>query len=87
LERRLKFPNSLAKMPETHIAEWAAANHVAMDNLYATELREGGTMALGAGVPAVAHDLLNALPIEQWQQEKERYVYETWVREAKRRLR
>lgn len=86
LEKRLSFPNSLAAMAETHISEWAAANHVAMDNQYATELREGGTMALGTGVPGVAHDLLNALPPEQWLRDKDKYVYETWLRDARKRV-
>src|SRR5262249_50393273 len=85
LEKRLHFPMWKAE-GETHVSEWAAKNHVAMDNLYATELREGGTMALGTGVPGVAHDLLDALPREKWETEKEKYVYETWVREAKARL-
>jgi dienelactone hydrolase len=84
LEKQLDFPDwtveSIAKMPETHISEWAAKNHVAMEAQYATELREGGTMALGAGVPGVAHDQLNA--VRDWEQQKAKYVYETWVREA-----
>jgi dienelactone hydrolase len=85
LEKRMHFP--LWKPEgETHISEWAEKNHVAMDKLYATELREGGTIALGSGVPGVAHDLLDALPREKWEAEKEKYVYETWVREAKARL-
>jgi dienelactone hydrolase len=90
LAQKLGFANwtadAIAKMPETHISEWAAANHVAMDSQYATELREGGTMALGSGVPGVAHELLNALPPERWQKEKEKYVYETWVKEARARV-
>jgi hypothetical protein len=90
LENRLDFPNwtadSIAKMPETHISEWAGKNGVTMDKLYATELREGGTRALGTGIPAVAHDRLNALPAEHWEREKDKYVYETWVREARARL-
>ena len=90
LQARLHFPNwtaeSMAKMPETHILEWAAKNGVFIDKLYATELREGGTRALGTGIPAVAHDSLNALPLAQWQRDQDRYVYETWVREAKARL-
>jgi dienelactone hydrolase len=85
LEKHLHFPMWKAE-GETHISVWAAKNHVAMDTLYATELREGGTMALGTGVPGVAHDLLDALPREKWETEKEKYVYETWVREAKARL-
>jgi len=43
--------------------------------------------ALGAGIPAVAHDFLNSLPLDRWEREKDKYVYETWLREAKRQLR
>jgi hypothetical protein len=90
LERRLDFPNwtaeSIAKMPETHISEWAEKNGVAIDKLFSTELREGGTRALGTGVPAIPHDQLNSLPTDRWEREKDRYVYETWVREAQKRL-
>jgi hypothetical protein len=86
LHERLRFPNwtatGIAAMPETHILEWAEKNHVAMNRLYATELREGGTRALGAGLPAVPHDDMNALPLETWQREKEKYVYESWLKEA-----
>jgi hypothetical protein len=42
---------------------------------------------LGAGIPAVAHDFLNSLPLDRWEREKDKYVYETWLREAKRQLR
>jgi dienelactone hydrolase len=86
LNRRLEFPRwtpeKIARMPETHISEWAAANSVFIDRAYATELREGGTMALGDGVPAVARELLNALPAERWEQDRDRYVYESWVKSA-----
>jgi dienelactone hydrolase len=84
LEQQLGFPFWTASSAETHISEWAAKNHVAMDKQYATELREGGTMALGADVPGVAHDLLNALPEDVWRRDKEKYVYESWVRAASR---
>jgi dienelactone hydrolase len=86
LQKRLHFPNwtpeSVARMPETHISEWAQKGGVPIDNAYATELREGGTRALGAGVPPVPHDDLNALPPGQWQREKDKYVYETWLKNA-----
>jgi len=65
--------------------DWAARNNVFIDRLYATELREGGTRALGADVPAVPHDEMNALPLELWNRVKDQYVYETWVKEAKAR--
>jgi hypothetical protein len=90
LEKHLGFPNwtpeSIAGMRETHISEWAEKNHVAIDKLYATELREGGTRALGTGIPAVAHDLLNSLPLDRWERDKDKYVYETWLKEARARL-
>ena len=90
LEKRLAFPNwmaeSVARMPETHILEWAEKNGVAMDKAYATESREGGTRALGTDIPAVPHDLLNALPEDRWQRDQGQYVYETWVTAAKARV-
>jgi beta-galactosidase len=87
LAQRLHFPywtaGAIANMPTTHISEWAARNHVAIDRLYATELREGGTDALGAAIPAVPHDLLEALPRDRWERDKDKYVYETWVTNAR----
>ena len=50
-------------MPETHILEWAEKGGVFIDKPYATELREGGTRALGTDIPAVPHDEMNALPL------------------------
>jgi hypothetical protein len=82
LGKTLGLTAAFAAMPETHISEWAAANHVAMDRQYASEVREGGTMAVGTGVPGVSHDLLDALPRAKWEAEKSKYVYESWVREA-----
>jgi dienelactone hydrolase len=91
LQKRLHFPNwtpeSVARMPETHILEWAQKGGVPIDKAYATDLREGGTRALGAGVPTVPHDDLNALPLGQWQREKGKYVYETWLKNAQALLR
>jgi len=91
LEQKLHFPNwtaaSIAKMPETHISEWAQRNNVSMDRLYATELREGGTHALGSGIPGVPRESLHALPADQWEREKEQFVYETWIDRAKAQLR
>jgi dienelactone hydrolase len=87
LEQHLKFPNwtadSVARMPETRISEWAEQNHVFMEKAYATEIREGGTRALGSGIPGVPRDALNALPLERWEREKDLYIYEAWLRNAK----
>ena len=90
LERHLNFPNwtagSIAGMPETHILEWVRNRDVVIDKPYATELREGGTRALGANFPIVPHDDMNALPKDRWERDKDKYVYETWLREATSRL-
>jgi len=37
-----------------------------MDKAYADEHREGGTIALGKDIPAIAYDKLNVLPISEW---------------------
>jgi dienelactone hydrolase len=86
LGRKLHFPHPVDDLPETHILEWAGANHVEMDKQYATELREGGTMALGSGFPGIPHAALNSLPVEKWERDKEKYVYESWVKNAKARV-
>ncbi|HEV2444750.1 MAG TPA: prolyl oligopeptidase family serine peptidase [Candidatus Sulfopaludibacter sp.] len=82
LEQRLHFAQPVDRLGETHISEWAARNNVYIDRQYASELREGGTHALGAGIPAVPHDDMNALPRERWEQDKEKYVYESWLKAA-----
>lgn len=47
LELRLDFPNwteaTLPAQPATHISEWVARTGYAVDKIYATEEREGGT--------------------------------------------
>jgi dienelactone hydrolase len=90
LHEHLEFPNwtkeAIEKMPETHILEWAPAHNVTMDKMYFTESREGGTRALGAEIPAVPHDELNALPSDRWERDKDRYIYEGWLKAAKESL-
>ena len=90
LEKQLDFPNwdgpSIQKMAETHISEWAKAQAVEMDERYATEQREGGTQALGTGVPGLSREQLSVLNFQEWQREKERFLYESWVAAARRAM-
>jgi hypothetical protein len=37
-------------------------------------------------MPAVARELVNALPEGRWQRDKDQYVYETWVTAARARV-
>jgi hypothetical protein len=90
LEDKLNFPNwtkgSIQAMPETHVSEWAARNHVDVSSLK-NERGEGGTMALGTDIPAINHGLLHALPDSVWNTQRDRYLYETWVAHAKAAIR
>jgi dienelactone hydrolase len=84
LNAQLHFPNWAAvSKDETHISQWAQQLGVPMDKQYATELREGGTVALGKNVPYLQHDLLNAVPEKEWQSENEKFVLETWWKRAR----
>lgn len=90
LQRQLKFPNwteaAIERMPETHISEWAQAHDAPMDPLYSNEQREGGARALGTGIPVPTREELNAVEPGEWRRDQERYVIETWIREAKSRI-
>lgn len=90
LQRQLHFPNwteaAVAGMPETHIGEWAEREHVYIEPAYATEERESGIRALGTGIPGVAREQLNAIPVDQWEKGKDQFVYENWIAQAKQRL-
>ncbi len=90
LERQLDFPKwtaaDIQALPTTHISEWAKANGVELDRLYASEEREGGTPALGTGIPALSRDALSVFPPEQWEREKDRLIYESWLKAARAEL-
>ena len=87
LESQLHFPNwtaaGVAKMPETHIGEWARNENVYIEAAYATEIREAGVRALGTGIPGIPREQLNAVPLDLWERDKDQFIYETWIAKAK----
>jgi dienelactone hydrolase len=87
LDRHLDFPNwteaTIRALPETHITRWATAYQVPLDPLYAGEDREGGTRALGENIPALSRATLSAFSPAEWEREKVRLVYESWVEAAR----
>src|SRR5262249_54164879 len=87
LENQLHFPNwtpaQVAGMPETHIGEWARQEKGYIEPAYDTEVREAGARALGTGIHGVARERLHAVPVEQWEREKEQFIYEAWIAKAK----
>jgi dienelactone hydrolase len=86
LEQQLDFPNwtpaEIEKLPTTHISQWASENNVAMDRGYIAEDREGGTPALGSGVPSLSRRDLSVFSDTAWDQQKSRLIYESWVAKA-----
>jgi dienelactone hydrolase len=87
LERQLHFPNwpaaKIAQLPETHIGEWARREHVFIEPAYNTEVREAGVQALGSGIPGLRREQLNALAPDEWQRDKDQFIYERWIDRAR----
>lgn len=83
LNKQLHFTNwsesDIKKAPVTHISEWARVNNVDINESYIREDREGGLMAVGSSMPAIHHSGLTVLSNEQWQQQKDSLIYETWA--------
>jgi dienelactone hydrolase len=90
LERQLDFPNwtaeSIAREPETHIGDWARRERVFIEPAYNTEVREAGLRALGSRIPAVPRERLMVMSAAEWKREKDRFIYETWIEQARARI-
>jgi len=70
-------------MPETHVGEWARREHVYIEPAYDTEVREAGVRALGSGIPGLTREQLTAVPVAEWQRNKDRFIYEKWIEHAR----
>jgi dienelactone hydrolase len=91
LHRYLRFPNwtvaDIEAMPTTRISDWAAAHGVEMDPLYSAEEREGGTPALGVGVPGIERDELDVYQMDEWEMMRDQLVHEAWRERARAAIR
>lgn len=87
LGRQLAVPKwnaaAIPGLPETRISEWSLRTGYAMDKLYATEEREGGTLAVGADVPGIARDQLSVFTPAEWEEAKRELVFDAWVAAAR----
>ena len=87
LEKQLDFPfwstGDIESMPTTHISEWARERAVEMDKGYMAEEREGGTPAIGRNVPGLKPESLRVFSEAEWQQNRDRMVWEALVTRAK----
>jgi hypothetical protein len=70
-------------MSDTHVGQWARQEKVYIEPVYATEMRESGARALGSGIPGVAREHFHAAPLDQWNRDKDLFVYESWIAKAK----
>lgn len=86
LERHLDFPHweaaAIAALPETHLGQWAERNGVALDRLYATEEREGGTRAIGADVPGFTRESLSVFSAAEWEENRNALSFDAWAGRA-----
>ena len=70
----------------THIGTWARENQVGMDKLYVAEHREGGTRALGAGIPVPKAEALRVFNSEEWPRQRDLLIHERWLEKARAQL-
>jgi dienelactone hydrolase len=87
LQSQLNFPNwtvaSINSMPEVHISEWATQTGAHIGSAFANEASESGIHALDVKVPNLTRDQLQAVPTIEWEQNKNDFVYESWVARAR----
>jgi dienelactone hydrolase len=93
LERHLDFPKWTAEkiraLPERPITEWYRESGRPPDRFYLdTSVQTGGLAeVLGSGVPDIPRQDLTVLPPGEWEAQRERFIYEAWMRHAKEALR
>ncbi len=70
---------TIAAEPTTHIGTWVTENHVDEAKSFNREDREAGIDALGTGFPALTREQLTVLPVDVWNRERSRLIYEGWA--------
>jgi dienelactone hydrolase len=82
----LHFPNwtpaEIAKLPVVRIGGWAAAHDVHLSKSDMRPDRAAGLKAIDVGVPKLTPEQLSVLPMNEWQRQKDRFVYSAWVHQA-----
>jgi dienelactone hydrolase len=87
LYRQLNFPNwteaMIASFGEAHVSEWSANTGAHVGLNFQNELSEGGVRALTTDIPKVSRDELQAVPLAEWQRDKDDFTWESWVKRAR----
>ncbi len=86
LNKQLHFPawtsEKIDALPLISIRAWAAQVGQTLNRSALRDDREGGMVALAADVPRLTPEQLDVLPDEEWQSERERFVYSAWAADA-----
>lgn len=86
LARNLHFPNwpgaKVAGLPVIRIGQWAEANDVHFSKSQKRADRDAGLEAIDVGVPRLTPEQLSVLPMSDWEQQKDRFVYSVWAQKA-----
>jgi hypothetical protein len=86
LENNLHFtnwtPTGVESLPVIKISTWAAKNDVHLSRSQMRDDRDGGLEAIEAGVPKLTPEQLSVLPMNEWQQHRDEFVYSVWAKDA-----
>jgi dienelactone hydrolase len=73
---------TIRDLPTIRIGAWAAKNQVHLSATARREDRDAGLVAIDVGVPRLTPEQLSAAPIEEWEKERNEFVYSAWARDA-----
>jgi hypothetical protein len=86
LGSQLHFANwsnaEISSLPTIKIGEWAAKKNVPLSTSQMREDRDAGLEAIDVDAPRLTPEELSVLPRDQWQAQREDFVYSTWVKRA-----
>lgn len=86
LDHQLHFANwhgkALSARPTVDIGTWAAQVGLHFNRSSMRPDRDAGIPALAADVPLLTPDQLDALPLPEWESQKDQFVYSAWVQHA-----
>ncbi len=86
LQAQLHFPlwstETIDRMGEVHVSEWAVKTGARVGNGFGAELSEGGVRALSEDVPNVPREQLQVLTENEWRRQERDFVWESWAERA-----
>lgn len=75
-------PEQIAKLPTIKIGDWAKKIDFVLVKNTSREDRDAGLIAIDVQAPKLSPEELSALPRAEWEKQKERFVYTSWLERA-----